>query len=41
MLKRILEGSDSPQQIPARLFTAATGKVTFFLDSGAALQLKQ
>lgn len=35
VIKQILEGSDSPEKFPARLFTEAKGKVTFFLDSAA------
>lgn len=41
IMKRVLEGSDSVDDIPARLYLGAGEKVTFFLDSGAAQRLSK
>lgn len=39
IMKRVLEGEDSVEVIPARLYQNAADRVTFFLDSGAAQRL--
>ena len=39
IIKRVIEGTEPSAVLPSRLFTSATGKVTFLLDSGAAQQL--
>jgi 6-phosphogluconolactonase len=36
IMRRVLEGSEPVEVLPSRLYTTATGQVTFFLDSGAA-----
>lgn len=36
VIQRVLKGTDAISEIPSRLFSTATGKVTFFLDSGSA-----
>lgn len=37
IIKRIIKGNDDPNDIPARFYLAAKEKVTFFLDSEAAV----
>lgn len=39
IMRRVIEGNDTIEDIPARLFQKASHSVTFFLDSGAALKL--
>jgi len=40
IVKRVIEGDDSPDVLPARHFTDAKGRVTWFLDSAAASLLE-
>lgn len=40
MARRILEGDDAPEKIPARLVLQSKARVSFFLDSAAASKLK-
>lgn len=40
MMRRVIEGNEPIEQIPARLYQRATGAVTFFLDSGAGRELE-
>jgi len=39
ILRRVLEGTESAEILPAKLYQSAAERVTFFLDSGAALRL--
>ncbi len=41
VVKRILEGSESCEALPAKIYEKATGSVTWFLDSAAAKKLDQ
>jgi len=41
IVKRVLEGGDSPDAIPSKLYTRAADRTTFFLDSGAAVRLSR
>ena len=41
MVARVIEGNDSVDDIPSRLFTTAKGEVTFLLDSGSAHNLSK
>lgn len=41
MAARVIEGSDSVDEIPSKLFTQAKGEVSFLLDSGSALKLSR
>lgn len=40
IIQRVIEGTDSPDIYPSRIFTEAQDKVTWFLDSEAAAKLK-
>lgn len=39
IMKRVLEGPESIDEIPSKLYTRAADRTTFFLDSGAAVRL--
>jgi len=39
IVQRVLEGNDSPTDVPARILVQARGKVQWFVDSSAAQQL--
>ena len=41
IVKRVLEGAESVEVLPSKLFERARERVTFFLDSGAALRLNR
>lgn len=41
IVKDVLEGNAEVEAMPARLYTQAKGKVTWFLDSGAAMRLEK
>ncbi len=41
MLKRVLEGEESEEVLPARLFTRAKGSVTWMVDSAASSKLER
>lgn len=41
MVKRVLEGSESAEALPAARFKDAASRVTWFIDSGAAKNLTQ
>jgi 6-phosphogluconolactonase len=41
IMKRVLEGDDSVDTIPSKLYTRAEDRTTFFLDSGAAVRLSR
>lgn len=41
MVRRVIEGSDSPEVFPSRLFLGARHQVTFCLDTGAAKELSK
>ena len=40
IIKRVIRGSDSPEELPSRYYLAAKERVTFFLDSEAATGLQ-
>lgn len=40
IMKRVIEGGESPDEIPSRLFTNASGSVVFFVDSSAGKSLE-
>ncbi len=39
IMKRVIEGSADEVNLPSQMYRAAQGRVTFFLDTGAAQQL--
>lgn len=39
IVRRVIEGVEGPEVLPAKLYQRASERVTFFLDSGAALRL--
>ncbi|WKZ56879.1 MAG: 6-phosphogluconolactonase [Bdellovibrionota bacterium] len=41
VVRRILEGSETVNEVPARLYADAHSEVTFFVDSGAAKHLSR
>jgi 6-phosphogluconolactonase len=41
VVKRVIEGSESVSDVPAKLYEGAADRVTFFLDSGAAQKLSK
>lgn len=41
IVRRVIEGSESVEALPAKLYQRSAERVTFFLDSGAALRLSR